>query len=299
MRSLEQVSDALYDVGGEYRRNMEPSMIGTKIVRALDVSAASGLVLRDGDFHVVADDENALCVFGVDGGSRRIVLLLGDLPEKKSLRKERKADLELLVDLGRHGLLAMGSGSRSTRERAVLVDRSERVTVIDTSPLCARLREAFPDLNLEGGALLRDEFVLVQRGNKGARRNALVYVASDDLLRALVSKRFKVTHAPRIVDLDLGMDGAVPWTCTDLAVLDNGDLLASAVLEDTDDAYKDGACLGSALVRLAPVGSVHWHWRLDTASKVEGICVDGDTVWLVSDADQRAVPSKLLRATLP
>jgi hypothetical protein len=273
-------------------------MIATRVVRTLDVSAASGLVSRDGFFHVVADDENARYVFGADGPSRRIELLPGDLPEKKSLRKKRKADFEILVDLRERGLLAMGSGSRATRERAVLVDRGERIRVIDTSPLCACLREAFPELNLEGGALAGDEFVLVQRGNKGERRNALVFFARADLERALASGRFAVTRAPRIVDLDLGVEGTVPWACTDLAVLDGGDLLASAVLEDTDDAYKDGACLGSALVRLAPDGALRWHRRLDTASKVEGIAVQGDAVWLVSDADDRAVPSALLHATL-
>jgi hypothetical protein len=273
-------------------------MIATRVVRTLDVSAASGLVLRDGSFHVVADDENALYVFAADGGSRRIELLPGVLPEKKSLRKASKADFELLVDLRDHGLLAMGSGSRATRERAVLVDRCERITVIDTSPLCACLREVFPDLNLEGGAVVGGEFVLAQRGNKGARRNALVFLALADLEHALDTREFAITRAPRIVDLDLGASGTVPWACTDLAVLPDGDLLASAVLEDTDDAYADGACLGAALVRLAPGGTMRWQRPLDTASKVEGLAVDGDDVWLVSDADDRGVPSALLRATL-
>ena len=104
--------------------------------------------------------------------------------------------------------------------------------------------------------------------------------------------------APRIVDLDLGGHDGIPWSCTDLALLDDGDLLASAVLEDTRDAYEDGACLGSALVRMAPDGTPRWHRQLDTNLKVEGVAVDGETVWLVSDADDRAVPSQLLRATL-
>jgi hypothetical protein len=276
-----------------------PPVIATAVVRTLDVSAASGLVLRDGAFHVVADDENALHVFGADGASRRIVLLPGELPAKKKARKARKPDFEILVDLRDEGLLAIGSGSRPTRERAVLVDRGERTTVIDTAPLCACLRDTFPELNLEGGVLLDDELVLLQRGNRGDRRTALVFIARHDLQHALASRRFGVTRAPRIVDLGLGGNGAVPWTCTDLAVLDDGDLLASAVLEDTADAYQDGACLGSALARLAPNGTLRWHRRLDTPTKVEGVAVDGDVVWLVSDADDRAVPSQLLRARLP
>jgi len=81
-------------------------------------------------------------------------------------------------------------------------------------------------------------------------------------------------------------------------LLDDGDLLACAVLEDTCDAYQDGPCLGSALIRLAPDGALRWHRQLDTASKVEGVAVDGESVWLVSDADDRAVPSQLRHASL-
>jgi len=268
-------------------------------MRTLDVSAASGLVLREGSFFVVADDENALYVFGQDGATRCIELLPGDLPDKKSKRKARKPDFEILVDVPEHGILAMGSGSRPTRERAVLVDYLECSTVIDTSALCARLRESFAELNLEGAALVADEFVLLQRGSRGDPRSALVFIATCDLHNALASQRFAITRAPRIVELDLGAHDGVPWSCTDLTVLDDGDLLACAVLEDTDNAYEDGSCLGSALVRLAPDGVLRWLRRLDTASKVEGIALDGDCIWLVSDADDRAIPSRLLRATLP
>ena len=192
----------------------------------------------------------------------------------------------------------MGSGSRPTRERAVQIDRHERTTVIDTSLLYACLQETFPDLNLEGGVMLADDLVLLQRGNRSDRRNALVFIAKEDLQRALVSLQFVVTRAPRIVDLEIGGHDTIPWSCTDLALLDDGDLLASAVLEDTRNAYEDGACLGSALVRIAADGVLCWHRRIDTTSKVEGVAVDGEIVWLVSDADDRSVPSQMLRATL-
>lgn len=274
-------------------------MISTHVVRTLDVSAASGLVLRDGSFHIVADDENAMFVFDANTAMRRIALLPGEMPTERKSRKAQKPDFEILVDLRNDGLLAMGSGSRPTRERSVRIDRREHASVIDTSLLYACLRDTFPDLNLEGGVLVDDDLLLLQRGNRSDRRNSLIFIAKDDLQRALVSLQFAVTHAPRIVDLDIGGQDDIPWSCTDLALLDDGDLLASAVLEDARDAYEDGACLGSALVRVAPDGALRWHRRLDTASKVEGIAVQGETVWLVSDADDRSVPSRLLRAALP
>ena len=274
-------------------------MIATRVVRSLAVSAASGLVLRDGFFHVVADDETALFVFGPQSGTRCVPLLADALPDGKAARKARKPDLEILVDLPGQGLLAMGSGSRPTRERAVLVDRHERVTVIDTSALCGALRGAVADLNLEGAAVAGNDFVLLQRGNGGEGRNALVFIAMHDLLQALATHRFELTRAPRVVPLALGGVGDVPWTCTDLHRCEDGDLLASAVLEDTRDAYRDGACLGTALVRLAPDGALRWLRRLDTPAKVEGLAVVGQTVWMVSDGDDRDVSSQLLTATLP
>jgi hypothetical protein len=279
---------------------MPQPVIETRVVRTLDVSAASGLVLRDGTFHVVADDENALYVFGADGGpTRHISLLPGELPMEHAARKKHKPDFEILADVPGQGLLAMGSGSRTTRERAVLVDQREHTTVIDTSALCAALRETFAQLNLEGAALIGDEFVLLQRGNRSDGRNALVFIAMQDLHQSLASQHLALTRAPRIVDLDLGAHEGVPWSCTDLTCLDDGDLLASAVLEDTHDAYDDGRCLGSALVRVAADGALRWHQRLQTSLKVEGVAVQGDTVWLVSDADDRTVPAQLLCATLP
>ena len=81
----------------------------------------------------------------------------------------------------------------------------------------------------------------------------------------------------------------------DLLVLPNGDYLVGGA--------QVSEVLGSpahpTLYRLAPDGSVGWQRPLDTAAKVEGVAIDGDSVWLVSDADDRAVPAQLLHATLP
>lgn len=273
-------------------------MIPTRQIRTLDFSAASGLLLRDGVFHVVGDDELALCVFSVDGDTRRITLLPGVLPEAHAERKAGKPDFEILIDLGDRRLLAMGSGSRASRERAVLIARDHSTTVIDTAPLCAALRATFPQLNLEGGVLRGDELVLLQRGNRSDHRNALVFVDGDDLWSALRTRRFETSRVPRIVELDLGQHEEVPWSGTDLAVLADDDLLASAVLEDTADAFADGACLGSALARIGADGTLRWLRRLDTKDKVEGIALDGQSIWLVTDADDRSLPSQLRYATL-
>jgi len=90
---------------------------GGRAVTGVQVGAQGGPELAHvgGGLHVVADDENSSYVFGPDGATRRIALLPGELPDKKSARKKHKADFEILVDLPDPGLLTMGSGSRATR----------------------------------------------------------------------------------------------------------------------------------------------------------------------------------------
>ena len=290
-------------------------MITARFVRHLDLaqghlSAASGLLLHGDHFLVVADDENELGVFPRNDGAGRLHRLLdGDLPAAKAERKARKADFEILLAVPGHGVLALGSGSRPTRERAVLVATTDdgapagTPRIIDTSPLCARLRAQLPELNLEGAALSRDHLVLLQRASRKDPRNALVSLPRAALSRALETGVFDAPEAYDFTVADLGSHDGLPWTFTDASALDDGDLLVTAVLEDTCNAYDDGACQGAALARLSARGELRWMERLQTDAKVEGIALertaDGLLAWLVTDADDASVPAQLLRADVP
>ena len=161
------------------------------------------------------------------------------------------------------------------------------------------MRGTYAELNLEGAALHGGELLLLQRGSRKNPRNALLHLARGDFDAALERGVFDPATPPRATPVDLSVHDGLPWTFTDLAVRDDGSLLASVVLEDTDDAYADGDCHGSALACLSPDGTLHWLRRLDLAGKVEGVAVDSDRAWLVTDADDRAVPARLLRVTLP
>ncbi|MBK8790016.1 MAG: hypothetical protein IPO28_07555 [Holophagaceae bacterium] len=105
----------------------------------------------------------------------------------------------------------------------------------------------------------------------------------------------------RIADLDLGMHDDVPCRLPPKTSPSSTMVIRFAAVPGRHfrRCFTDGLCLGSALVRLAPDGTLRWQQWLDTPSKVEGVAVKGEVVWLVSDADDRAVPAKLLRATLP
>jgi hypothetical protein len=79
-------------------------------------------------------------------------------------------------------------------------------------------------------------------------------------------------------------------------------LRSPPVAEDTDDAYADGSCVGSAIGIVDGRDVVRELWRLRPALKVEGIAVvqddKGTTLEVVTDADDPKVPARLLSVSL-
>lgn len=102
---------------------------------------------------------------------------------------------------------------------------------------------------------------------------------------------------------DLGRINGIPLCFTDAAVLSGGEIVFSAVAEDTDDTYNDGRCAGSVLGLLGVDGTLRWIRKLTHPFKVEGLDVrrDGEDlqILMVTDADDRRTPAKLLSGTTP
>lgn len=94
----------------------------------------------------------------------------------------------------------------------------------------------------------------------------------------------------------------MPLCFSDAAALPNGDLVFTAIAEDTADSYNDGPCVGAAIGVLKANGTLHRIEHLEVAHKIEGIDahVQGDTVHLtlVTDADDASIPASLLTAQL-
>src|SRR5262245_43632040 len=249
------------------------------------LSAASGLVCVKSFNYVIADDELHLGVFRADDVSpgRLLRLFEGTLPEPKAARKEQKTDLEALTLLPAFGhfahgaLLALGSGSRRNRRLGALVGLDTEGSVfgvpqcVDLSPLLAPLEDAFAALNIEGAVVSGDELRLFQRGNKGNSKNAIIRFGLSALLDALKSGRAAALKPPAIHYFDLGQIDGVPFSFTDAAILPTGDMVFTAVAEDTDDAYKDGPCRAAAIGMVEDRGCLRWLRRLDRPHKVEGV----------------------------
>lgn len=279
-------------------------------------SAASGLVRLHGAFCVVADDENALGVFSFDdpGPGQCIPLLDVELPREAPARKAAKADFESLAVLPpseglAHGaLLAAGSGSTPQRQRAVWLPLGPQglrsgaageARTVDLAPLYDGVRACLGPLNVEGLFVAGDSVCLLQRAQRAAPDNACVHYPLAAFVRWLVAGAAPPVPA-RIDRFALGAVDGVPLGFTDGAALPAGGWVFCAAAEDTADSYRDGACAGSAIGVVDATGRLASLQRLAGALKVEGIALacGSDTVWLVTDADDRQQPASLLRLPL-
>jgi hypothetical protein len=282
------------------------------------LSAASGLACPGASLYVVADDELHLGVFPAAGPApgRLLRLFEGELPADKAARKKQKPDLEAITQLPPFGpfangaLLALGSGSKKNRRRGALLalDPSGAITGapkrIDVAPLFEELDRRFPALNIEGAVAIGSELRLLQRANRKYPQNLIVRYPLAPVLEALAAGDVIGAIAPSAIDaIELGEVDGVPLSFTDGASLPDGSMVFTAVAEDTEDTYNDGACLGAAIGIAARDGSLRFLERLDECHKVEGVAASVDNnviqLLLVTDADDPAIPASLSSATLP
>ena len=278
------------------------------------LSAASGLVCCGGRVYVIADDEHHVAVFSdraSPGDLYRIVP--GDLPTGRKARKRRKPDLETLMWLpaglapAGAALLALGSGSRPTRDTGVRVPLradglpSARVRRFDLRPLYDPLRARLGEINIEGAMRIGDTVLLLNRGVGDSATNAAVCYRLRDVLGVVDGAATEVRPVS-IREYDLGRIDGIALGFTDAAVLPGGGWAFTAVAEDTRDSVADGACAGSVVGTVDARGRVASVRRLAGRTKVEGIdlhaTLDGISICLVTDADDPAQSSWLLRARL-
>ncbi|HZO46139.1 MAG TPA: hypothetical protein VFB68_09620 [Xanthobacteraceae bacterium] len=281
------------------------------------LSAASGLACPGSKIYVVADDELHLGVFDAAGSApgRLLRVFDGELPEEKKARKKQKPDLEAITQLPPFGdcpngaLLALGSGSKRNRCRGALLRLDTRGIVdgnprlVDVSPFFEELERHCPALNIEGAVVIGGELRLLQRANKKHPQNAIVRYPLSTILDALATGVVLGAVTPAAIDIvDLGSVDGIPLSFTDGASLPDGAMVFTAVAEDTEDTYNDGACLGAAIGVVAADGTLRLLEHLDECPKVEGVAarVDANLVklLLVTDADDPAVPANLFAATL-
>jgi len=291
----------------------QPPQLG----RPSHLSAASGLVEAGAFLYVVADDEFHLGVFPTSGKEAGTLLRLrpGALPDAPAARKAAKPDLEALARIApspNHpggALFAMGSGSRPNRRAGFVIELEEQGAAI-SSPRCVDLSGIFAafddqvkDVNIEGAMLDGERMRLLQRGNKGHGRNAVIELNCERLNHRLRhDDSIGSAELRHISYFDLGDVQGVPLCFSDGVALPDGSTVFTAVAEDTDDNYADGRCVGAAVGIINASGNLRALRRLVRPLKIEGIHahIDGNLlrVLLATDADDPQIPASLYTAEL-
>ncbi len=255
------------------------------------ISAASGLALYKNHFYVIADDELFALKIAKDdfAHAKKITLFSGELAEEKKLRKKMKPDLESIVELPSGDLLCVPSGSEEHRVQGVLI-KEDRVVGVSFQHLYTKLREIFSELNIEGAVVLDQTLRLFQRGNGEKHENATVDVHLHDFLKG------KITLS-NIKYYDLGLINGAALSFTD-ATMFKDRIYFLAAAEDCKSTYLDGEFKGAVLGVMDLSGKLLKQEAIDVKSKPEGISVDDDYFYLVTDDDDRSKPSSLWRGKL-
>lgn len=253
------------------------------------IAAASGLVLAQDRFYLVADDENA--IMGIDkdlkAGGQIYPVFPGHLPEDKMERKKLKPDFEGLIHLPQmNALLCLPSGSKKNRTRGALVNLSNHaVTELSFKNVYNELERIFPELNLEGGVIMGKTIRLFQRGNGRLHQNAVIDLNLEKFQRDEIEEL-------KVINIELGKLQGIPLSFTDAAI-HNNKCYFIAVSENSESTYADGEFLGSVLGEMSMEGAILKTTPLEINSKPEGLAIHKNNFYLVTDDDDRKRPSRL------
>jgi hypothetical protein len=239
--------------------------------------------------------------------------------------KQHKLDLEAALVLPDGRLVLWGSGSRSVRERLVVLDGPGAVRVVDATDLYAHLHAcadlAGAELNLEGAVCLPHQVRLFQRGNGAASGGRPPVDATADLdlagFLAWLDGKGPAPQPQRVRRYDLGRIEGVRFGFTDAAALADGRVAFLAGAEASPDAYQGGAVLGCRFGIIEADGSAQCTEVRDASGqpvpyKLEGLCLAASKpedlagldsasaahFWAVVDLDDVDRPSRLGRLTV-
>lgn len=276
------------------------------------LAAGSGLACVRNWMYVAADDELSVGVFPANSKDAGTLYRLfdGGLSSEPKQRKRQKPDIESILLLPNNHLLLIPSGSKSNRVNGSLLSTGANGEIsqkqaIDFSILYEALGSHIDGLNIEGATIFGEALLLFQRGNKKNGDNAIITLDYKKVANALdADRQIGSDCLSNISHCTLQHIGNVPLSFTDACTLDDKHIVFTATAEDTDNPYDDGKALGSIVGILDSNFSVVSQHTIDFSEKIEGLWIknrsplsswDGE-VLLVTDADNRHVPAKLLFA---
>ena len=213
------------------------------------------------------------------------------------LPKKEKPDYEALLRTPDGTIWLLGSGSRPNRRRNAQLRADGSLRLRDDDALYELLESALGTKpNIEGALYIEDRLRLFHRA-AAAEPDAWLDLPATVLAGA----------PPKLLELrllELGEIDGVRLHITDAALIEGGRILYLAAAERTDDVVADGPVSGAALGIIDSAGA-RWAPLRDPSGspslrKVEGIAAADDWRggWLITDADDAALPAELCRYEL-
>ena len=286
-------------------KQLEPKLepkLELKLIRNLNISAASGLLFLDKRFYVVADDELHLSAFSSNENTEteNMRLFDGNLSEDLETRKKQKPDFECLVFIASlNAMLVLPSGSRPQRMRGVFVQGQKKLDV-HMDLLYQHLATHIHDLNIEGAVELQNELLLFSRGNGENGKNVLISLDLAKFLEELQVKKVTAASFKHLQVCELGEISGHHLGFTDAAVEGQQRIWFLAASEGAKSTYDDGKFLGAVLGCMNSKGEVLFQQPLNVTAKPEGLALDlkRRKFYVVTDADDRNQPAQLLEGNL-
>ncbi|MFL5730741.1 MAG: DUF6929 family protein [Cytophagaceae bacterium] len=221
------------------------------------IPSASGMEVINGIIYVVGD--NSPYLYKLDHSLKLLekIEIFKTETEDGLIPKPVKPDMECMAKLSINNyphIIMMGSGSKSPyRDVACLVklptnyNRRHVVTQINVADLYNLLRSNDEimnggELNLEGAAVSRDNFILFNRSSSGSR-NVALYFHLEEFIEYLQGHT-EMTPFPVIRDYDLPSINGVRSGFSGADVFEDKLFFTSAV-ENTTNAIDDGEVFGS------------------------------------------------------
>lgn len=259
------------------------------------ISGASGIVSYKEHFYVIGDDSPYLHKLDKDFKVvDKFVIFNAEVGVEK-IKKSLKPDFEAMELINENEILIFGSGSKSPERDLFLkisIEQPHKVISYKVTEFFDKLR-ALPalegKLNIEAMAFHKNKLYLINRNT-----NAILTYPFDELMKYFDGKgtypepEVAVFKLPNIKGIEAGFSGATVLT-------KQGKLLFTASVENTDNAYDDGAILGSFVgvidISGSTLPSTYDYTQLERAVKVESITVSKHIsekeieVVLVTDSD--------------
>jgi hypothetical protein len=257
------------------------------------ITSASGLIFHQDEFYLVADDELALIKLHKDFNRppEVIHLLEGKLPEDQKLRKKLKPDFESLTYLpSLDSILCLGSGSKPQRQLALLRNAKGQIRNLNLTKIYEYLNGTFSELNLEGCTINEDQLILLQRGNGPSVQNAVIRIH----LQHFISDNHQEMQ---IQPFQLGHLNDISLSFTDATIYQKR-LFFLAVAENSNSTYDDGEYCGAVMGEIQSDGKISKMSPIDIPYKPEGLCMHQNKIYIVTDADDRKICSRLYEANL-